>query len=290
MSAHTQVRKDRLGSAVVSLIMGIFSIIFLFLSLLIPVIGIIFFILMIFPAFIGFPLGIIARKSSNGRGMAIAGIVLNSISLFAMFLVVILGLIAFIVFQSFEVPKDVDDFVEEIEAISSIPADSSKSSTDEESIEVQETNTEEMDFEQPGEMNSDDSVPLKSISDSDIESFMEDYLYAGMDAIRENDFTYIEPFLDPQGESYQESQNYIEYLNSKNISEELLNYQIQDIVQLDEESYKVLTYEEYDIQYGDGTNKIKSYNSEYLVKVLADGSLAMNKLLKTDELSSETLN
>ncbi|MED0671749.1 hypothetical protein P4S95_16350 [Aneurinibacillus aneurinilyticus] len=73
--------KDRLGQAVVSLITGIFSIFFLLLAFLNMGINLgiatlqiaLSFIL----AFIGFVLGIRARKSPKGRGLAIAGITLT---------------------------------------------------------------------------------------------------------------------------------------------------------------------------------------------------------------------
>jgi hypothetical protein len=68
--------KDRLGQAVVSLITGIFSIIFF---LAVPNMnaeqeaGIPLLLLSILLAFIGFILGVRERKSPKGRGMAIAG-------------------------------------------------------------------------------------------------------------------------------------------------------------------------------------------------------------------------
>lgn len=76
-SKGVKTEKDRLGSAVVSLITGIFSILFLFLSFLMGEAGIAFLILAFILSIIGLPLGIKARKSPNGRGLAIAGITLT---------------------------------------------------------------------------------------------------------------------------------------------------------------------------------------------------------------------
>ncbi|WP_374720736.1 TcaA NTF2-like domain-containing protein [Peribacillus tepidiphilus] len=133
-------------------------------------------------------------------------------------------------------------------------------------------------------------TPQPLITDNAISTFMEEYANTGMDAIRENRFSYIESYLDPQGKAYQESQNYIKYINSKNISEELLKYEVKDIIPIGNSEYKVFTYEEYEIKYEDGTTKIKSFNSEYLVKELSKGCLVMSELLKTDELLSRGLN
>ncbi|MCP1358587.1 hypothetical protein [Aneurinibacillus migulanus] len=82
--SQTKVKKepkDRLGQAVVSLITGIFSIFFLLLAFpnmnINPGVGAFQIALSFILALIGFVLGIRARKSPKGRGLAIAGITLT---------------------------------------------------------------------------------------------------------------------------------------------------------------------------------------------------------------------
>lgn len=76
-SKGIKTEKDRLGSAIVSLITGIFSILFLFLGFVMGEAGIAFLIFAFILSIVGLPLGIKARKSPNGRGLAIAGITLT---------------------------------------------------------------------------------------------------------------------------------------------------------------------------------------------------------------------
>lgn len=71
--------KDRLGSAIVSLITGIFSILFLLLAVPMGSAAVAFIFLSCILSIIGLPLGIRARKSTSGRGLAIAGITLTVI-------------------------------------------------------------------------------------------------------------------------------------------------------------------------------------------------------------------
>ncbi|EOW9529387.1 hypothetical protein ACO11K_003125 [Bacillus cytotoxicus] len=119
----------------------------------------------------------------------------------------------------------------------------------------------------------------EQVSEDEIRAFMEKYADAGMKAIKENDFSYIKSFLDPQGKAYRESQKYMKYINDKNISETLLTYQVNGIKSINKAEYVVTAYEEYGITYDDGTTKIKSFNNTYKIKVLENGRLAMNELL-----------
>ncbi|MDL1163812.1 DUF4190 domain-containing protein [Yersinia pestis] len=96
--------KDRLGQAVVSLIFGIFGILFFIVGMLklgfdsqysyMPSTGTMATIVFAFIlSVVGFFLGIIARKSSKGRGMAIAGITLTTLPIVVMILIIGAGLV-----------------------------------------------------------------------------------------------------------------------------------------------------------------------------------------------------
>lgn len=95
-SQNTKVvktQKDRLGSAVVSLITGIASILFLFLGFALGESGMAFVILSFILSIVGLTLGIRARKSPNGRGMAIAGITSTVVPLILVSVVAILAVV-----------------------------------------------------------------------------------------------------------------------------------------------------------------------------------------------------
>lgn len=78
-------QKDKQGSAIVSMILGIIAALFILLAIVVDVVtygsdaSVVFFGFSIVASLIGFPLGLSARKSSKGRGMAIAGITLTFI-------------------------------------------------------------------------------------------------------------------------------------------------------------------------------------------------------------------
>jgi hypothetical protein len=95
-------QKDRLGSAIASMILGIFASIFTLFAIITSVnesymgytsdIGATYMIIAGVFSLVGFPMGLRARKSTRGRGMAIAGIILT----FFPFMFLILALIAFL--------------------------------------------------------------------------------------------------------------------------------------------------------------------------------------------------
>lgn len=93
--------KDKQGSAIISMILGIFASLFILLAIVVDVVtygsdaSVVFFGFSIVISLIGFPLGLSARKSSKGRGMAIAGITLT----FIPFLLAIFALISSILFM-----------------------------------------------------------------------------------------------------------------------------------------------------------------------------------------------
>lgn len=133
------------------------------------------------------------------------------------------------------------------------------------------------------EVNAADSETTVYATDDQVRTFMEEYLYASVDAMNNNDFSLVSLLMDPAGEAYNESRDYIQYVTEKGITEELLHVSVEDITSSTSSSFVVSTYEEYNIYYGDGSNQYKTFNSEYLV-IIKDGQLLLNKLIKVQEL------
>ncbi|TKC16971.1 zinc ribbon domain-containing protein [Robertmurraya kyonggiensis] len=110
---------------------------------------------------------------------------------------------------------------------------------------------------------------LMSYEDTYVEDFMEEYIYTSVDAMNNGDFSLVENFHHPDGKSYNESKDYIDYIVSKGIKEDLINVEIVDYEELEESEegnwYLVHTTEEYDIHYSDGTTTRKKFNSTYRV-------------------------
>ncbi len=51
--------------------------------------------------------------------------------------------------------------------------------------------------------------------------------------------------------------------------------------------YKVTTYEEYNIRYGDGSVKLKSFSNEHIVTVNENGKISYHSLGANNTLKSE---
>lgn len=130
----------------------------------------------------------------------------------------------------------------------------------------------------------------KETSNSAVGDFVKNHIYANVRAISLNDFSLIENNYDKSGKSYKEDRDYIQYLHKKGITEDLLTMEVRNVERQSDTKYKVTTYEEYHIRYGDGSVKFKSFNNEHIVTVNGNGkmlyhSLGANNTLKSEDVS-----
>ncbi|PES32763.1 zinc ribbon domain-containing protein [Bacillus cereus] len=134
----------------------------------------------------------------------------------------------------------------------------------------------------------------KETSSSAVGEFVRNHIYDNVRAISLNDFSLIEKNYDKSGKSYKEDRDYIQYLHKKGITEDLLAMEVRNVERQSDTKYKVTTYEEYHIRYGDGSVKFKSFNNEHIVTVNGNGkmlyhSLGANNTLKSEDVSGPTL-
>ncbi|EDZ52019.1 MAG TPA: hypothetical protein DEU03_12085 [Bacillus sp. (in: Bacteria)] len=133
----------------------------------------------------------------------------------------------------------------------------------------------------------------KETSSSAVGEFVRNHIYDNVRAISLNDFSLIENNYDKSGKSYKEDRDYIQYLHKKGITEDLLAMEVRNVERQSDTKYKVTTYEEYHIRYGDGSVKFKSFNNEHIVTVNGNGkmlyhSLGANNTLKSEDVSGPT--
>lgn len=133
----------------------------------------------------------------------------------------------------------------------------------------------------------------KETSSSAVGEFVRNHIYDNVRAISLNDFSLIENNYDKSGKSYKEDRDYIQYLHKKGITEGLLTMEVRNVERQSATKYKVTTYEEYHIRYGDGSVKFKSFNNEHIVTVNGNGkmlyhSLGANNTLKSEDVSGPT--
>lgn len=133
----------------------------------------------------------------------------------------------------------------------------------------------------------------KEVSETAIGDFVRNHIYDNVRAISLNDFSLIESQYDKSGTAYKQDREYLQYLQEKGITEDLLQFEVRNVERQSDTKYKVTTYEEYHIRYGDGSMKFKSFNNEHIVTVSESGeilyhSLAANNTLKSEEISGPT--
>ncbi|XXM72932.1 zinc ribbon domain-containing protein [Lysinibacillus sphaericus] len=125
-------------------------------------------------------------------------------------------------------------------------------------------------------------------STDEVESFVESYISASVEAINERDYSIVSGDIDSSSEYTTTVSDYIDYLDKKGITEDLVNIDVEKVETLDEGSYHVYTFEEYNIYYDDGTSKYKSFDGKYKVTSTSSG-LKMYDLVSTEEVESKDL-
>jgi membrane-associated protein TcaA len=120
-----------------------------------------------------------------------------------------------------------------------------------------------------------------------IEAFMKNYVQHSVQSINERDFDIVSPFIDPAGPSYEETRNYLDYLESEGITEETTGITIRGIEQ-QEHGISVKTEESYNIYYNDGTGKAKTFHSEHFL-TQEGNELKLHSLVKTEEIYSREI-
>jgi hypothetical protein len=125
-----------------------------------------------------------------------------------------------------------------------------------------------------------------TIKDERATVFIHDYLYKSMMALSSNNFYIVQKYLDQDGKKYWEQFEYMEYLRSKGISEKLESVEVKSVEPVDTDNLKITTAEKYEITYGDGSRKVKTYSTVYKLKPSGE-SFLVNDLLSTTETESK---
>ena len=135
----------------------------------------------------------------------------------------------------------------------------------------------------------DDDVYLEFDEDNltvtvdDLEFFMKNYIKTSVLAMNKGDFSIVESYHDPDGKSYNESKDYIDYIVSKGIKEDVISIEMTGYEKV-ENNFLVKTREAFDIHYSDGSTKRKTFKSVYRVVQDNNGELKMWELESTDEI------
>lgn len=122
-----------------------------------------------------------------------------------------------------------------------------------------------------------------AVTANDLEFFIEQYIQTSILAMNTGDFSIVESYHDPNGKSYNESKDYIDYIVSKGITEDVISLEMTDYEEV-ENGFLVKTKEAYDIHYADGSTKRKTFKSTYRVVQNDSRELKLWALESTDEI------
>lgn len=115
-----------------------------------------------------------------------------------------------------------------------------------------------------------------------IEERIRNYTAASIEAINMRDFYYMESFLTKAGPRKKEAEDYIDYLESKDIYEDFYSAELEKVEQVDDTTWKATYIEEIEIIKPD-SSAVKKFRTIINLK-LVDGEYYVDQLLKTDEI------
>ncbi|MBE6182749.1 TcaA NTF2-like domain-containing protein [Heyndrickxia ginsengihumi] len=120
---------------------------------------------------------------------------------------------------------------------------------------------------------------MKAEADKEeITNVMDDYLKNFADAVNYGESHYITDYIDPESDFFKTQETFVDNCYEKNIKEELVDYHIANIKQIDQDSYSVTTQEDFKIYngYDDEKGSEKKYTNTYTVKRVDDSFLITN--------------
>lgn len=123
---------------------------------------------------------------------------------------------------------------------------------------------------------------------ADAETFVESFISNAVQAYNNRDFASISDDIASSSAYSKTVKDYIDHLEEKGITEDLVNLDIDRVEQLEDGSYYVYTTEEYHIYYDDNTGKYKAFEGKYQLTSSSDG-LKMYDLVSTEEVDSRDL-
>lgn len=127
---------------------------------------------------------------------------------------------------------------------------------------------------------------VKSAKDAtmneEMASFITDYTQANVKAINMADFSYVEEYIAKDGPRTKEASEYIDYLDSKNITEDYIDSEVESIKETDDKTWEVTLLESFTINKEDSSED-KDYRTKVIVKEI-DGELFVHELIETNEI------
>lgn len=131
---------------------------------------------------------------------------------------------------------------------------------------------------------SEETVTAKKTEnvETEIEVLIESYTAASINAINMRSFYYVEDYITETGPRKQEADDYIDYLDSKDIYEDLINVELESVEKVNDTTWKATYIEEIEITNPDSAN-VRKFRTIVNVKVV-DGEYYVDELVETNEI------
>lgn len=132
-------------------------------------------------------------------------------------------------------------------------------------MEIEESNQEEMKEEEV-----DKSTYIYSKTP---EEALSAYVYFLVEAINKNDYSGAETVMVKGSTLYNEQKNLVVQLNSRGITEQVVECRAEGTENIDDTHVRVISNEKIDVSYNDGTEKLISQRYGYICELTKDGWL-----------------
>lgn len=118
--------------------------------------------------------------------------------------------------------------------------------------------------------------------ETEIEDRIKGYTVANIEAINTRDFHYLEDYITEEGPRRKEAEDYIDYLDSKDIYEDFHGVELEEVEQINDTTWKATYVEEIDIINPDSSD-VKKFRTIINLKVI-DEEYYVDELLETNEI------
>lgn len=118
--------------------------------------------------------------------------------------------------------------------------------------------------------------------ESELEEFINMYTDASVAAINYRDFDLVSDYITKDGPRRDEARDYIDYLDSKDIYESWLGSELENVEEVNDDTWKVTVIEEFEIRRPDSSD-VKKFRTKLIIKRI-DDELYVNELTETNPI------
>lgn len=116
----------------------------------------------------------------------------------------------------------------------------------------------------------------------ELDYFFQSYTQASVDAINYRDFYYVEDYIASGSPRWKEAKEYIDYLDSKDITEDWLDSTVESVKETGDNTWELTVTESFTIYKPDSSSD-KTFETKVVIKKI-DGDYQVYELLETNEV------